>query len=386
MTGKGWVSRRTAWWVLPGVDPSLAGQMDQGPLAKAWDQGRSLELPQKRRSYAAVVKSPFSGTACRRITVAVKQSAFGAKVSLWSVPGTRGKGWEVLTPRSCLLGRWDALGSRLSGSFPQRRPREPHGTIRQGPKLADPSAGPSRPHARPDPASSAQRPSALSGSTEQPGSPQARASSPRPSSTRPAIPQGRGSSVSALLGPGTDFPALGPRLWGPPWAEGGSAGGPAPAPGSLGGGLGALLRETRFARVATHLRLLHPNPPRRPCPWSPVPAPPPLMLGSLSPSICSGRGVRGVPGEPRGLRRSLSPPVLPAEPIRWALRSPLSTQAFCLRQGSPVEAAQSPRPGGQPARPCSCRSPRTRVLGRIALDSEGTDTANPPGAGPARGS
>lgn len=206
-----------------------------------------------------------------------------------------------------------------------------------------------------------------------------------PPRTPPSLREGAPLSPP-LLGPGTDFPALGPRLWGPPWAEGGSAGGPAPAPGSLGGGLGALLRETRFARVATHLRLLHPNPPRRLCPWSPVPAPPPLMLGSLSPSICSGRGVRGVPGEPRGLRRSLSPPVLPAEPIRWALRSPLSTQAFCLRQGSPVEAAQSPRSGGQPARPCSCRSPRTRVLGRIALDSEGTDTANPPGAGPARGS
>ena len=44
------------------MDPSLAGQMDQGPLAKAWDQGRSLELPQGRRSCAEVVKPPFSGT------------------------------------------------------------------------------------------------------------------------------------------------------------------------------------------------------------------------------------------------------------------------------------------------------------------------------------
>lgn len=152
MTGKGWVIRRMAWWVLPSVDepigpsgPGLAGQMDQGPSAKAWDQGRSLESPEERHSCAEGVKSPFSGTAWERITVAVKQLAFGAKVSLWNVPGMRSKGWEALTPRSCLLNRWDAPGSRPSGNFPQGHPREPHGALRLGPKLADPSAGPSRP-------------------------------------------------------------------------------------------------------------------------------------------------------------------------------------------------------------------------------------------------
>ena len=307
-------------------------------------------------------------------------------MSLWSVPGTRGKGWEVLTPQSCLLGRRDALGSRLSGSFPQGRPREPHGTTRQGPELADPSAGPSRPVPDRTPHRLPSVPAPLAGawSNQGPRKPGPAPLGPPPP-TPPSLREGALLSLP-LLGPGTDFPALGPRLWGPPRAEGGSAGGLTPAPGSLEGGLGVLLRETRFARVAAHLCLLHPNPPRRPCPWSPVPAPPLSCWEVCLPPSVQGGGVRGVPGKPRGLRRSLSPPALPAEPIRWALRSPLSTQAFCLRQGSPTEVAQSPRPGGWPARPCSCRSPRTLVLGRTALDSEGTDTANPPGAGPARGS
>lgn len=177
--------------------------MDQGPSAKAWDQGRSLESPKERRSCAEGVKSPFSGTAWERITVAVKQLAFGAKVSLWNVPGTRGKGWEALTPRSCLLGRWDAPGSRPSGNFPPGHPREPQGALRRGPKLADPSAGPSRP---PCPTGSPRClprvPAPFSGSVERVGSPQARAGSLGPSSAHPAIPQGQGSSVSAPAGPG----------------------------------------------------------------------------------------------------------------------------------------------------------------------------------------
>ena len=118
-----------------------------------------------------------------------------------------------------------------------------------------------------------------------------------PPRTPPSLREGAPLSPP-LLGPGTDFPALGPRLWGPPWAEGGSAGGPAPAPGSLGGGLGALLRETRFARVATHLRLLHPNPPRRLCP---------CLLSLLHPLSCwevclplsvQGGGSEGCQGNP----------------------------------------------------------------------------------------
>ena len=280
--------------------------MDQGPWAKAWGQGRSLKSPQERHSCAEGVKSPFSGTAWERITVAVKQLAFGAKVSLWNVPGTRGKGWEALTPRSCLLGRWDAPGSRPSGNFPQGHPREPHGALRLAPKLADPSAGPSRPSCPTGPQRCLPRvPAPFSRSVERVESRQARPALLGPPLPTPPSLRDRDPPSLPLMGLGPDLPTLGPRLCGPPRAEGGSAGRPVPEPGTVGGGRGVLLRETRFTRAAAHLRLLRPPPTGPACISCPCPSPS-HAVKSVS-SICPGRGSEGHRENP-GAYEGRSPP------------------------------------------------------------------------------
>lgn len=134
---------------------------------------------------------------------------------------------------------------------------------------------------------------------------QARAALPGPPLPTPPSLRDRAPPSLPLMGLGTDLPTLGPRLCGPPRAEGGSAGLPVPEPGTVGGGQGVLLRETHFTRAAAQLHLLRP-PPTGPARIS-CPCPTPSHAVKSVSSICPGRGSEGRGGNP-GAYEGRSPP------------------------------------------------------------------------------